>query len=157
MLFVQWAVIMCSTHVCQKYYLQYFSSVKNNLHVFSVFPAKPLETNDTATVGSLRVCFEVQPLCRSASYTIIVFFGVQTIDGNCDYSDNVNRTFSDVMPGNSQCLEVDSTDLELSTDEYCYNVSLIGDAGLLDGKFISEQLVFPVTVNVTVLTHSGHW
>ena len=114
-----------------------FFKCKNNLHdcVLCFFPAKPLVTNDTETDRSLRVCFGVQPLCCIANYTIIVFFGVQTIDGNCDYSDNVNRTSSDVIPGNSQCLEVDSTDLELRTGQrYCYNVSLIGDAALVDGR-----------------------
>ena len=115
--------------------------------MFSVFPAKPLVTNDTETSGSLRVCFRVQPLCRIANYTIIVFFGVQTIGGNCDFSDNVNRTSSDVMPGELQCLEVDPTDLELSTGQrYCYNVSLIGDPGLVDGRLFLNSLCSLVTV-----------
>ena len=120
-----------------------------------VFPAKPLKTSATGTGVFLRVCSEVQPLCRIANYAIMVVFGVESED-NCDFSNNVTQTARSVKPGDQHCFDMNTTVLPLSPgDQFCYKVSLIRNAGLLDGRFISKQLVFLVTI--TVLTRSGHW
>ena len=74
-------------------------------------------------------------MCRTANYTIITFFGQKKGGSDCDFSVNVNMKASNVIPGEPRCFEVNDSILRLSSgEEYCYNGSLIGDAGLHDGE-----------------------
>ena len=99
-------------------------------------------------------------MCRNANYTIIMFFGLKKDGSVCDLNDNVNTTASNVIPGEPHCFEVNDSILQLSPgEEYCYNGSLTGDAGLLVGETCNtiHIMVHVLLLTVTVLAHSGDW
>ena len=127
-----------------------------------VFPAKPLlVTNVTESSSSLAVCIEVQQVCRTENYTIETLFGKQEMDvSDCDFNDNLNMTASNVVPGEPRCFEVNDSILQLSSGEvYCYNSSLIGDVGLLDGELYIRIMVHIICsfVDHNISCPSGDW
>ena len=112
----------------------------------------PLEQMVVPSERMLTVTLTVQMNCRSANYTIVVVFGVQDRDGdNCDLSHVM--TVTDVLPGNPRMFTVNCDILELGAgQEYCYNGSLIGDAGIiLDGE--SHCLLRLITLSVCTSVH----
>ena len=106
-------------------------------------PAMPLNQTvvNESSEGRLTVTLTIQEICRNANYTIVVFFGVQNRGGdNCDLSPDINKTATNVLPGVSRTFIVNDTTFKLGDGQkYCYNGSLIGDAGIiLDGECHSK-------------------
>ena len=87
------------------------------------------------------MCTQVQRICHGVLHAIIVFFGVQKDNSDCDFSDNVNMTARNVISGDSTCFEVNDGILQRNFgEEYCYKGSLIGDTDIVDGNLVLRQL-----------------
>lgn len=98
-----------------------------------ILPAKPLIVNTISESSWLIVNVKLQRICRSANYTLVVFFGVMENRG-C-YLRNV--TADNIVPGEHRIFEVNNTVLKKpNSSVYCYEASLFSDVGI-DGNYFT--------------------
>ena len=110
--------------------LHYSVPLRASVLKYMIHAVRPVLDVDSCG-DSLSVTVMVNPLCTETEYPVLVTFGAQVISSDtCEGQENA--TLMLLSPGESATFSVDRDTVTLrDNEEYCYIISINGEAGEL--------------------------